>query len=65
MYSNQSINQSMRKSHMLGPHQSLIIFAQINSINPITWNYKVKFMLLKYFKNGRKFVKGTYRKEIW
>ena len=50
---------------MLGPHQSLIIFAQINSINPITWNYKVKFMLLKYFKNGRKFVKGTYRKEIW
>ena len=37
----QSINQSMRKSRMLGPTKAQFIFAQINFMNPTIWNYEI------------------------
>ena len=46
---------SEKTSNNVGPHQSPFIFARINSVNSITWNYKIEFMLiLKYLKKSWK-----------
>ena len=37
----QSINQSMRKSRMLGPTKAQFIFAQINFMNSTILNYEI------------------------
>ena len=57
---NSSINQSIMKSSMWGPHQSPFIFAWSNSTNSINWNYGIKFRLtFKTFWNLWKlFIRG-------
>ena len=56
MYDNQSINQSMRKSHMLGPHQSPIYLAWIGLTNFIILKLrKINYSLCKINRNRRLF----------
>ena len=50
---------SKKISWMLGSHQGLIDFAQINSINSIIWNYKIFiFMLISKYEKLKIYLKS-------
>ena len=62
----QSINQWKKHHWCWAPTKAQFIFAWINSINSIIWNYKIKFMLiLKHFKKIKENAKWCLSERKW
>ena len=63
--SSMTINQSMRKSHMLGPTKTRFIFAYFYLINSIILNYGIKFTLISKHLKIKENVKWCLSERKW